>query len=122
VVPTQFRVLVIRRPRYACRACGDAVVQAPAPARLIEGGLPTGRWAAPPTLSSRRYSSPNTLTTCRSIGPLAGRTPTQVVAALWSRRTLEGSRCPLDLHARPVTPPELTDGGRGCSDPPRRRP
>ena len=41
VVPAQFRVLVIRRPRYACRACEDAFVQAPAPARLIEGGLPT---------------------------------------------------------------------------------
>ena len=41
VVPAQFRVLVIRRPKYACRACTDGVVQAPAPARLIEGGLPT---------------------------------------------------------------------------------
>jgi transposase len=41
VVPAQFRVLVIRRPRYACRACEDAFVQAPAPPRLIEGGLPT---------------------------------------------------------------------------------
>jgi len=40
IVPTQFRVLVVRRPRYACRTC-EAVVQAPAPARLIEGGLPT---------------------------------------------------------------------------------
>ena len=35
------RVLVVRRPKYACRACGEVVVQAPAPARLIEGGLPT---------------------------------------------------------------------------------
>lgn len=26
---------------YGCRACAEAVVQAPAPARLIEGGLPT---------------------------------------------------------------------------------
>ena len=34
-------VLVVRRPKYACRACTDVVVQAPAPARLIEGGLPT---------------------------------------------------------------------------------
>ena len=34
-------MLVIRRPKYACRACEDGVVQAPAPARLIEGGLPT---------------------------------------------------------------------------------
>ena len=41
VVPAQFRVLVVRRPKYACRACAEAVVQAPAPARLIEGGLPT---------------------------------------------------------------------------------
>ncbi len=41
VVPAQLRVLVVRRPKYACRACEDMVVQAPAPARLIEGGLPT---------------------------------------------------------------------------------
>ena len=41
IVPAQFRVLVVRRPKYACRACMDVVVQAPAPARLIEGGLPT---------------------------------------------------------------------------------
>ena len=41
IVPAQVRVLVIRRPKYACRACEDGVVQAPAPARLIEGGLPT---------------------------------------------------------------------------------
>ena len=33
--------LVMRRPKYACRACEDVVVQSPAPARLIEGGLPT---------------------------------------------------------------------------------
>ena len=41
VVPAQFRVLVTRRPKYACRACTDGVVQAPAPARLIQAGLPT---------------------------------------------------------------------------------
>jgi transposase len=41
LVPAQFRVLVTRRPKYACRACEDGVIQAPAPARLIEGGLPT---------------------------------------------------------------------------------
>jgi transposase len=40
-IPAQMRVIVIRRPKYACRACGDGVVQAPAPLRLIEGGLPT---------------------------------------------------------------------------------
>lgn len=40
IVPAQLRVLVVRRPKYACRAC-EAVVQAPAPARVIEGRLPT---------------------------------------------------------------------------------
>src|SRR6266576_3288190 len=43
IVPAQFSVLVTRRPKYACRTCEDGVVQAPAPARLIEGGLPTDR-------------------------------------------------------------------------------
>ena len=38
---SQFRVLVTRRPKYACRACEEGVAQAPAPARPIEGGLPT---------------------------------------------------------------------------------
>jgi transposase len=41
IVPAQFRVLVVRRPKYGCRVCQDVMVQAPAPARLIEGGLPT---------------------------------------------------------------------------------
>jgi transposase len=41
IVPAQLRVLVVRRPKYACRTCEEGVVQAPAPARLIEGGLPT---------------------------------------------------------------------------------
>jgi len=40
-VPAQFRVVVTRRPKYACRACEDGVLQAEAPARLIDGGLPT---------------------------------------------------------------------------------
>jgi len=41
VVPATYRVLVTRRPRYGCRACEAAPVQAPAPARIVEGGLPT---------------------------------------------------------------------------------
>lgn len=41
VIPAQYRVIVTRRPKYACRACEGAVVQAPAPERLIKGGLPT---------------------------------------------------------------------------------
>ena len=41
VIPARFRVLVVRRPKYACRTCQEVVLQAPAPGRLIEGGLPT---------------------------------------------------------------------------------
>ena len=41
VVPITFRVLVTRRPRYGCRSCESAIVQAPAPARIVEGGIPT---------------------------------------------------------------------------------
>jgi transposase len=41
LVPAQLRVKVIRRPRYACRACEEAVVQAPAPERPITGGMAT---------------------------------------------------------------------------------
>ncbi len=39
-VPAQLRVVRISRPKYACRAC-NKVVQAPAPERLIAGGLAT---------------------------------------------------------------------------------
>ena len=41
IVPAQLRVKVIRRPRYGCRACQEAVVQAPAPERPITGGMAT---------------------------------------------------------------------------------
>ena len=47
-VPAQVRVIVTRRPKFACRTCEKTgadevagIIQAPAPARLIEGGLPT---------------------------------------------------------------------------------
>src|SRR4051794_34288021 len=41
LVPAQLRVKVVRRPRYGCRACEEAVVQAPAPERPITGGMAT---------------------------------------------------------------------------------
>lgn len=41
IVPAQLRVRVTRRPRYGCRACEGAVVTTPAPARPIDGGMPT---------------------------------------------------------------------------------
>ena len=41
IVPAKLRVIVTVRPKYACRTCGQGVVQAAAPAHLVEGGLPT---------------------------------------------------------------------------------
>ena len=45
LVPAQLRVKVVCRPRYGCRDCEGAVVQAPAPERPIDGGMAaTKRW------------------------------------------------------------------------------
>ncbi len=41
IIPTQFRVIVTRRPKYACRSCEAGIVQALAKPRLIEAGMPT---------------------------------------------------------------------------------
>src|SRR6478736_7710380 len=41
VIPAQLRVLVTRRPKYACRRCSEAVAQAHAPEHVVPGGLPT---------------------------------------------------------------------------------
>jgi transposase len=41
IVPAEIRVIVTRRPKYACRACETGVRQSPAPEHLIAGGLPT---------------------------------------------------------------------------------
>ena len=62
MVPAQFRVLVTRRPKYACRSCEDGVVQASVPARLIEGGLPTEATRSP------RFWCPNMPIICRCTG------------------------------------------------------
>jgi transposase len=58
MVPAQFRVLVTHRPKYACRACEEAVVQAPAPERLIKGGLPTEAMVASGLVSKYAWHLP----------------------------------------------------------------
>ena len=52
-VRAKMRVLVERRPKYGCRTCEKTgadevagIIQAPAPAHLIEGGLPTEAFVA----------------------------------------------------------------------------
>ena len=41
IIPAQLRVIVTVRPKYACRVCEQGITQAPAPAHLIEGAIPT---------------------------------------------------------------------------------
>jgi transposase len=41
IIPAQFRVVVTRRPKYACRRCSGTVAQAHAPEHGVPGGLPT---------------------------------------------------------------------------------
>lgn len=41
VIPVQYYIHRTIRPKYACRRCEGQVVQAPAPAHVVEGGLPT---------------------------------------------------------------------------------
>ena len=64
-VPTRLKVIVTRRPKYACRTCEKTgadqtagVIQAPAPARLIEGGMPTEAMVADVVVSKYAWHLP----------------------------------------------------------------
>ncbi|GAB0120375.1 IS66 family transposase [Acidisoma sp. 7E03] len=41
IVPVQYLIRRTVRPKYACRSCDGQIVQAPAPAHVVEGGLPS---------------------------------------------------------------------------------
>ena len=56
ITPAQLRVIVTIRPRYACPKGRAGVTQAPAPAQLIEAGLPTEALIAHVIVS--KYSEP----------------------------------------------------------------
>ena len=58
IVPAVIRVRRIRRPRYGCRACEGAIVQAKAPARPIDGGLPTAALLAHVAVSKFAWHLP----------------------------------------------------------------
>jgi transposase len=67
-LPARLRVIVTRRPKYACRTCERtgadetaSVIQAPAPERLFEGGLPSSRRA----VSMRRRRRGSSKVVCR---------------------------------------------------------
>ena len=41
VIPARFRVILTKHPKLACRTSPGTEILAPAPRRLIEGGIPT---------------------------------------------------------------------------------
>ncbi|RZF59165.1 IS66 family transposase [Sphingomonas populi] len=46
IVPAVLRVIATVRPKYACRHCETSIVQAPAPPRLVDGGMATTSFIA----------------------------------------------------------------------------
>jgi transposase len=58
IVPAIVRVKRTIRPRYACRACESGVVQAPAPARVMDGGMVTTAFAAHVAVSKFAWHLP----------------------------------------------------------------
>jgi len=58
IVPAVVRVKRTIRPRYACRACESAIVQSPAPARVMDGGMVTTAFAAHVAVSKFAWHLP----------------------------------------------------------------
>jgi transposase len=57
-IPAQYQVVVTHRPKYGCRACEGAVVQAAAPERLIRSGIPTERLVASVVVDKFAWHNP----------------------------------------------------------------
>ena len=121
IVPAQFRVLVVRRPKYACRGCETVVVQAAAPARLIEGGLPTEATVAQVLVS--KYADHLPLYRQAQIYARQGIVLDRSTLADWvgraaftlrpvHERLLAALKCSAKLFADETTAPVL-DPGRG---------
>jgi transposase len=125
IVPAQFRVLVVRRPKYACRRCQDMVVQAAAPARLIEGGLPTEATVAQVLVS--KYADHLPLYRQAQIYARQGVNLDRSTLADWVghaafllrpvyRRLLERLKASPKLFADETTAPVLDPGPRANKD------
>jgi transposase len=123
VIPSQLKVIVTRRPKYACRACTGEVTQAPAPERLIESGIPTEALVAHVLVA--KYADHTPLYRQAQIYARQGITLDRSTLADWvgraafalrpvHARLLEQLKQSTKLFADETTAPVL-DPGRGCT-------
>jgi transposase len=57
-IPAQYQVIVTHRPKYGCRSCEGAIVQAPAQERLIKSGIPTENLVADVVVDKYAWHKP----------------------------------------------------------------
>src|SRR5204863_9316821 len=95
-LPSQLKVIVTRRPKYACRACAGEVTQAPAQERLIESGIPTEALIAHVLVA--KYADHTPLYRQAQIYARQGITLDRSTLADWVGRAAFALR---PLHARP---------------------
>ena len=144
VIPAQLRVLVTRRPKYACRRCSGAVVQAHAPEHVVPGGLPTEALIAQVVVSkfgdhlpfyrqAEIFARQGIRLDRASLGNWAGRAcfHLQPIAEHMTRRLAAAPRLFMDETTAPVLDPgrgrtkkgffwaiAADDRGHGGADPP----
>ncbi|MFA6207528.1 MAG: IS66 family transposase [Methylocystis sp.] len=144
VIPAQFRVLITRRPKYACRRCSGAVAQAHAPEHVVPGGLPTEALIAqvivakfgdhlPFYRQAEIYARQGVVLDRATLGNWAGRAcfHLQPIADHMSKRLALAERVFMDETTAPVLDPgrrrtkkgffwaiASDDRGHGGTDPP----
>ena len=92
-IPAQYQVIVTHRPKYGCRACEGAIVQAPAPERLIKSGIPTENLVAAVVVD--KYAWHNPLYRQAQIMQAAGLAGRSLDAGLLGRRRGGGAQAGL---------------------------
>jgi transposase len=121
IIPAVLRVIRTVRPKYACRACESPIVQAPAPARLFDGGMSTTSLIA--WIVTARYAWYLPLYRQAQMLNGQGINLDRSTMARWVKRTAWYLRCLYDhqlryIHSQPrifcdETRMPVQDPGRG---------
>ena len=120
-VPAWLRVLRTIRPKYACRTCEGPIVQAKAPARLVEGGMATTALIA--HIATAKYAWQSTLYRQAQILAGHGVVVDRQTLARWMGSAAWMAKGLYDLQLRTMhrferlfcdeTPMPVLDPGRG---------